>query len=71
MNAKNAITWTLAGLVATSLATTGISGTKMVTQKPVMKMTTPIPENITTPAKVETPIGTLEYFDGIPNRETH
>jgi hypothetical protein len=44
--------------------------TKMITQQPVYKMTTPIPENITTPDKVETPIGTLEFFDGIPDRET-
>ena len=43
---------------------------KMVTQQPVYEMTTPIPENITTPDKVESPIGTLEFFDGIPNRET-
>ncbi|MGB5205491.1 MAG: hypothetical protein WBN63_14980, partial [Eudoraea sp.] len=44
--------------------------TKMVTQQPVMKMTTPIPENITTPDKIESPIGTLEFFDGVPNRKT-
>lgn len=31
-----------------------------------MKMTIPIPEKITTPDKVTTPIGTLEFFDGIP-----
>ncbi|TWU31609.1 DUF1254 domain-containing protein [Novipirellula artificiosorum] len=36
------------------------------TQKPKMKMTTDIPESIVTPDKVETPIGTLEYFDGVP-----
>ncbi len=40
--------------------------TNMVTQKPEMKMTTPIPENITTPDEVATPIGTLKFFDGIP-----
>ena len=42
------------------------SETRMITQEPKMKMTTPIPENITTPDKVETSIGTLEFFDGIP-----
>ena len=31
-----------------------------------MKMTTPIPENRTTPDKVQTSIGTLEFFDGVP-----
>ncbi|MCK5033791.1 MAG: DUF1254 domain-containing protein, partial [Calditrichia bacterium] len=35
-----------------------------------MKMTTDIPESITTPDKVETRIGTLEYFDGFPTQET-
>ena len=35
-----------------------------------MKMTTEIPESITTPDKVETRIGTLEFFDGIPTKET-
>lgn len=34
------------------------------------KMTTPIPKEITTPPKVETRIGTLEFFDGIPTEET-
>ena len=33
---------------------------------PTMKMTTIIPHQITTPDKVSTPIGTLEFFDGIP-----
>ncbi len=37
---------------------------------PKMKMTTEIPEMITTPDVVETRIGTLEFFDGIPTRET-
>ena len=47
--------------------------TKMITQQPVMKNTIPIPENRTTPDKVETSIGTLEFFDGVPignTRET-
>jgi len=32
--------------------------------------TTPIPESITTPAKIETRLGTLEFRDGQPNKET-
>jgi hypothetical protein len=44
--------------------------TKMVTQTPEMKMTTEIPAAITTPNKVEAPIGTLNFFDGIPIRDT-
>jgi hypothetical protein len=39
---------------------------KMIVQKPKMKMTTPIPENLTTPDKVKTSIGTLEFYDGVP-----
>ena len=35
-----------------------------------MKMTTPIPESITTPDKVETSIGTLRFFDGVPDEES-
>ncbi|MGB7492099.1 MAG: DUF1254 domain-containing protein [Thermoanaerobaculia bacterium] len=56
------------GLVAVSWAAP--PDLKMITQKPEMKMTTPIPENITTPDKVETSIGTLKFFDGIPIGDT-
>ncbi|MEP4484797.1 MAG: DUF1254 domain-containing protein [Halioglobus sp.] len=34
------------------------------------KYTTEIPEGITTPDKVETSIGTLNFTDGVPSRET-
>jgi hypothetical protein len=34
------------------------------------EMTTEIPTGILTPDKVETSIGTLEYFDGVPSKET-
>ena len=37
---------------------------------PKMKMTTDIPESITTPASVETRIGTLNFFDGYPDDAT-
>ncbi len=43
---------------------------KMITQQPVMKMTTPIQEDRTTPDKVETSIGALEFFDGAPAGDT-
>lgn len=39
-------------------------------QSPKMKMTTPIPESISTPDKLETSIGTLDFFDGVPTQET-
>ncbi len=58
----------LASVVSLGMAQS--TKTKMVTQQPVMKMTTPIPENITTPDLIGSPIGTLEFFDGIPNRKT-
>ncbi len=34
------------------------------------EMTIPIPEKITTPDKVKTPIGTLAFFDGTPIGDT-
>ncbi|MGB2693198.1 MAG: DUF1254 domain-containing protein, partial [Thermodesulfobacteriota bacterium] len=39
-------------------------------QPPKYKMTTEIPESITTPDKDETSIGTMEFFDGIPTQDT-
>ncbi len=39
-------------------------------KSPKFKMTTPVPESITTPDKVETSIGTLKFFDGVPDKET-
>jgi len=56
----------LSGILASSYA----ASAEMITQKPAMKMTTPIPQSITTPAKVETSIGTLKFFDGIPIGDT-
>ncbi len=50
--------------LAASLASTAWSA------PPKMKMTTDIPASITTPDKVTTSIGTLEFFDGVPNRKT-
>jgi hypothetical protein len=49
----------LAGLTATAAA-----------EAPKMKMTTPIPEEITTPDKVETSIGTLKFKNGMPDKAT-
>ncbi len=73
MKTKQLFTLALVGIMSTCLAT-GVWAkshkTKMITQQPVMKMTIPIPKNITTPAKVESAIGTLEFFDGIPTLKT-
>lgn len=35
-----------------------------------MRMTTPIPQEITTPDTVETRLGTLNFFDGFPDKAT-
>ena len=43
--------------------------TEKVAQKKY-KMTTQIPENVLIPDKVETRLGTLEFFDGVPTAET-
>ena len=37
---------------------------------PKMKMTTPIPDSITTPESVDTRLGTLKFFDGFPDDAT-
>ena len=39
-------------------------------QPPKMKMTTDIPESITTQDSVETRMGTLKFFDGFPGDAT-
>ncbi len=41
-----------------------------VAEPPKFKMTTEIPQSITTPDKVETSIGNLEFFDGVPSQQT-
>ena len=54
----------LTGLLVSSLAAISWA------QSPKLKMTTDIPASITTPDKVSTSIGTLEFFDGVPTDET-
>ena len=45
-------------------------GNSQSQQPPKYKMTTEIPENVLIPDKVETRLGTLEFFDGVPTAET-
>src|SRR5580704_10059132 len=48
-----------------------VSGTAHAqTTPPKMKMTTPIPQSITTPDSVDTSVGTLKFFDGFPDDAT-
>lgn len=57
---------TLACAVAALLTTTGTSAQ----MPPKMKMSTPIPAEITTPDTVQSRIGTLKFNDGFPTDET-
>ena len=51
------------------LALVGLT-TAVFAQSPELKMTTPIPESITTPDNVQPSIGSLEFFDGVPTGKT-
>jgi len=56
--------------VAILFVVMAIGATDSPGQSTKMKMTTPIPEGIATPDKLETSIGTLTSFDGVPDKET-
>ena len=64
MKSLTAATLILAACLTASLATTAWSATSKYA------MTTDIPPAITTPDRVETSIGTLEFFDGVPVGKT-
>jgi hypothetical protein len=66
-NEKNTINlWSCVTLAACQQETT-VKEKKSVQ---TYEMTTEIPTGVLTPDKVETSIGTLEYFDGVPTKET-
>ena len=58
----------------TTMAVTGLMVAGLTTAvwaaSPKMKMTTDIPKAFTAPDKVDTSIGTLKYFDGVPTKES-
>ena len=54
------------GFLAFVLAAT----TVFAVEPPKMKMTTEIPEGISTPDKVETRVGNFSLRDGIPDQES-
>ena len=58
----------LATLLA--LGTTLLSPLAMAGENIPEGYNTPIPSSIMTPDKVETRIGTLEFFDGVPSEKT-
>ena len=64
MKTKQIFTLIPALLMAISLAATAWAG------PPKMKMTTPVPPGIATPDQLETRIGTLNLFDGVPDEKT-
>lgn len=57
-------------LITTATALLLCAGTAHGEGPPKMKMTTPIPEAITTPDSVDTRLGTLKFFDGFPDEAT-
>ena len=57
-------------LLAAALACSLTAGIAAGETAPKMKMTTPIPADITTPDTVESRIGTLTFNDGFPTDET-
>lgn len=57
-------------IVATALACALTAGMAAAQDAPRMKMTTPVPADITTPDTVESRIGTLTFHDGFPTDET-
>ena len=68
MKLESRFTTTVA--LAAALLATSLAPTVWAVQPPTMKMTTEIPNQIMTPDKVNTPIGTLEFFDGVPIGDT-
>ena len=64
MKTKSFTAFTTCGLTAACLATAAWA------EAPKMKMTTEIPPEITAPDSVDTSIGTLKFFDGVPDEAT-
>ncbi len=54
----------------TFVAALAIAGTLTAAEPPKMRMTTEVPEGLATPDKLETELGTLTSFDGVPDKET-
>lgn len=52
------------------LVTCGLFAAPAQAEPPKMKMTTAIPQGIATPDRLETTIGTLTGFDGVPDKKT-
>ena len=59
----------LAGFTAACIMLTSLAATSSA-EPTQMKMTTDIPEPIVIPDRLQTRIGTLEFFDGLPSDDT-
>jgi len=64
MKLRPILTLMVSGLLVASMASVTWA------KPPTYKMTTDIPVSITTPDKVKTSIGKLEFFDGVPSEKT-
>lgn len=60
---------TLIRTALTAILVSVLAGASLA-DAPRMKMTTDIPEGVETPTTLETHLGTLKSFDGVPDRET-
>ena len=60
----------LSAVGATGCTQSNKPASRTATQPPKMRMTTDIPASITMPDAVETRLGTLEFFDGYPDKAT-
>jgi hypothetical protein len=58
------------GILTTALAWSLTATSATGQTSPKLKMTTPIPESITTPDSVETRLGTMKFTDGFPDDTT-
>jgi hypothetical protein len=69
MNLNNSM-HKVAAFTALAVLAAALMTPSALAQEPTPGYNTKIPESIMTPDKVETRIGTLEFFDGIPTEET-
>ena len=70
MKTKQIFTLALVLVMASTLVGTVRAQTPVGTNELTYENTTKIPHQITTPDRVDTPIGTLEFFDGVPIGDT-
>ncbi len=57
--------------IITTAIVLSLSGLSLVDAAPAkMKMTTEVPEGVATPDTLETQLGTLSLFDGVPDAES-